>query len=170
LPKGVLFEIMEARALHDGGVYELRDGQAAPFNAETAHVLPGSSGALSLPPRPLPAPSSNEVGRSTPIEVGLPHAPHAEEPRQSPWEQAVRQATSKRLSQIRLERAIREREEVERSVRQALILAAQEERASNQQRANELNLAADSLALRLVDLDHQIEEIRSQLEELPNER
>lgn len=78
-------------------------------------------------------------------------------------EQAANVIATQKQTQLRLDRAIDGYEKANASARQALLLAEQEARSGNAEKAASFNQAAETFATKLIALEQQIEELKSQL-------
>jgi phage shock protein A len=78
-------------------------------------------------------------------------------------EQATNVIANQKQTQLRLDRAIEDYEKANASARQALLLADQEARAGNADKATTFNQAAEGFASRIVSLEAQVDQLRDQL-------
>jgi phage shock protein A len=78
-------------------------------------------------------------------------------------EQAANVIANQKQAQGRLDRAVAEYEKAKASARQALVLADQEARSGNEDKATDFEGAAESFASKLLDLERQIGDFERQL-------
>jgi len=78
-------------------------------------------------------------------------------------EQATNVIANQKQTQLRLDRAIEDYEKANASARQALLLADQEARAGNADKATTFNQAAEGFASQIVSLESQVNQLRGQL-------
>jgi phage shock protein A len=78
-------------------------------------------------------------------------------------EQATNVIANQKQTQLRLDRAIEDYGKANASARQALLLADQEARAGNADKATTFNQAAEGFASRIVSLEAQVDQLRDQL-------
>ena len=78
-------------------------------------------------------------------------------------EQATNVIANQKQTQLRLDRAIEDYGKANASARQALLLADQEARAGNADKATTFNSAAEGFASQIVSLEAQVDQLRGQL-------
>jgi len=78
-------------------------------------------------------------------------------------EQAANVIANQKQTQLRLDRAIEEYEKANASARQALLLADQEARAGNTEKASSFGSAAEAFANKIITLEKQIDDLKKQL-------
>jgi phage shock protein A len=78
-------------------------------------------------------------------------------------EQATNVIANQKQTQLRLDRAIEDYETANASARQALLLADQETRTGNADKASTFNQAAEGFASQIVSLEAQVDQLRDQL-------
>ncbi len=78
-------------------------------------------------------------------------------------EQATNVIANQKQTQLRLDRAIEDYEKANASARQALLLADQEARTGNADKATTFNQAAEGFASQIVSLEAQVDQLRDQL-------
>ena len=80
-------------------------------------------------------------------------------------EQATNVIANQKQTQLRLERAIEDYEKSNASARQALLLADQEARDGNQEKASSFTAAAEAFANKIIGLETQVAQLKQQLQD-----
>jgi phage shock protein A len=80
-------------------------------------------------------------------------------------EQATNVIANQKQTQLRLDRAIEDYEKSNASARQALLLADQEARDGNQEKASSFNAAAEAFANKIIGLETQVAQLKQQLQD-----
>jgi phage shock protein A len=75
-------------------------------------------------------------------------------------EQAANVIANQKQTELRLNRAMDDLEKVNRSARQAVVMAAEAEQAGDTQKLSEYTAAAESFANRLIALEHDVESLK----------
>jgi phage shock protein A len=78
-------------------------------------------------------------------------------------EQATNVIANQKQTQLRLDRTIEDYEKSNASARQALLLADQETRDGNQEKAASFNAAAEAFANKIIGLESQVAQLKQQL-------
>ncbi len=78
-------------------------------------------------------------------------------------EQATNVIANQKQTQLRLDRTIEDYEKSNASARQALLLADQETRDGNQEKAANFNAAAEAFATKIIGLEAQVAQLKQQL-------
>jgi phage shock protein A len=76
-------------------------------------------------------------------------------------DQAANVIANQKHTEMRLNRAIEDVEKARRSAREALVLADEAAAAGNTSRANDMNLAAEGFATRLITLETEVESLKT---------
>jgi phage shock protein A len=76
-------------------------------------------------------------------------------------EQAANVIANQKQTELRLNRALGELEKVNANTRQALVMAADAQKAGDAKRATEMNAAAESFATRTIQLEHEVEDLKT---------
>jgi phage shock protein A len=75
-------------------------------------------------------------------------------------EQAANVIANQKQTEMRLNRALEELEKVNGSAQQAVLMAADAEKAGDGKKAGEYTMAAESFANRLISLEHEVEDLK----------